>query len=178
MAMKSLSRMTGLVIRRSLRPVRAQAPRNCFVPTASTTAAVQRSNVTPAATLRTFHSSSGFQTSITGAGGPPTKESEGTERPTVPTDISTSEYNQRADEFLDELVTRLEHLQATRPDLDVEYSVCLICAITFLVINMLIPYQGWCFRSRDPEPRNVRPQQATAQQADLAQFAVERAQAL
>jgi frataxin len=146
MSMKHLYRTSGQAVRRSLRPVRAQAPCNCIVPRSSTTAAAHRSIVTPATTLRTFHSSSSFRTSISGAGGPPNKESEGVERPTVPTDIPTSEYNQRADEFLEDLVTRLEHMQATRPDLDVEYSVCnrdLHAAI----FDPLIHYVGWSLRS-------------------------------
>jgi frataxin len=54
---------------------------------------------------------------------PAPKESEQQETPTVPTDIPTSEYNKRADEFLDELVASLESEQEKRSELEVEYSV-------------------------------------------------------
>lgn len=54
---------------------------------------------------------------------PAPKKSEESERPTVPTDISTSEYHQRADAWLEELFHRLEEQQSDRPDLEVDYSV-------------------------------------------------------
>ncbi|KAF1350495.1 Frataxin [Lizonia empirigonia] len=53
---------------------------------------------------------------------PPPKQSEDHENPTVPTDISTSEFHERADEYLNELVERLEEAQEKNPDIEVEYS--------------------------------------------------------
>ena len=54
---------------------------------------------------------------------PPPKQSEESELPTVPTDITTSEFHEHADQYLDELLNRLEEKQEESPDYDVEYSV-------------------------------------------------------
>ena len=54
---------------------------------------------------------------------PPPKQSEESETPTVPTDITTSEFHEHADHYLDELLGRLEEKQEESPDYDVEYSV-------------------------------------------------------
>lgn len=54
---------------------------------------------------------------------PAPKQSEPSEKPTVPTDISTSEFHDRADRYLNELVERLEEAQEKDPNIDVEYSV-------------------------------------------------------
>lgn len=54
---------------------------------------------------------------------PPPKQSEESESPTVPTDITTSEFHEHADQYLDELLNRLEEKQEESPDYDVEYSV-------------------------------------------------------
>lgn len=54
---------------------------------------------------------------------PAPKESEDIEHPTVPSDVSTTEYNRLADEYLEELVTKLEAEAEKRSDVDVEYSV-------------------------------------------------------
>lgn len=60
---------------------------------------------------------------------PPPKVSENSETPTVPTDITTSEFHERADEYFDELLSRLEEKQDESPEYDVEYSV------SFLIIT-------------------------------------------
>ena len=73
--------------------------------------------------MRDFHTSPAFYGIIPEVENPAPKESEPSEIPTVPTDISTNEYHDRADEFLGELVTRLEQAQETRTDLEVDYSV-------------------------------------------------------
>jgi frataxin len=54
---------------------------------------------------------------------PPLRQSEDSENPTVPTDIPTTEFHERADEYLNELVERLEEAQEKNPDIEVEYSV-------------------------------------------------------
>jgi len=54
---------------------------------------------------------------------PPPKESEDSENPTAPTDLTTSEFHERADAYLEELVNRLEEKQESTPDVEVEYSV-------------------------------------------------------
>lgn len=55
---------------------------------------------------------------------PPPKQSESADQPTVPTDVPTSEFHERADAYLEELLNRLEEQQDKTPDLEVEYSVC------------------------------------------------------
>ena len=41
----------------------------------------------------------------------------------APADISTEEYQELADSFMDELVTKVESLQEKKDDVDVDYSV-------------------------------------------------------
>ena len=53
---------------------------------------------------------------------PPPKQSEESELPTVPTDITTSEFHEHADQYLDELLNRLEEKQEGSPEYDVECS--------------------------------------------------------
>ena len=45
------------------------------------------------------------------------------EPPSAKTEISIEEYHERADEFMDALVSKLEARQEKKGDLDVEYSV-------------------------------------------------------
>jgi frataxin len=55
---------------------------------------------------------------------PEPRNAEDHDTVTVPTDIPTSEFHERADKFLEELVERLEEQQDSTPDVEVEYSVC------------------------------------------------------
>lgn len=54
---------------------------------------------------------------------PAPKESESQEQPTTATEISTTEFHERADAYLNELVERLEEAQEKDPQIEVEYSV-------------------------------------------------------
>ena len=54
---------------------------------------------------------------------PPTPEPH-EETPSQKTEIAIEEYHQRADEFMEALVAKLEQRQETKGDMDVEYSVC------------------------------------------------------
>ena len=54
---------------------------------------------------------------------PKPRESEDIDDPKVATEISTEEYNQLADAYLEELVSKLEGEAEKDPSLDVEYSV-------------------------------------------------------
>lgn len=54
---------------------------------------------------------------------PPVKETEPEKRVSQPTDITTTEYHEVADRYIDHLVATLEELQEEREDVDVEYSV-------------------------------------------------------
>lgn len=54
---------------------------------------------------------------------PAPKESEDQEQPKAPTEITTEEFHERADMYLNELVERLEEAQEKDPQIEVEYSV-------------------------------------------------------
>jgi len=54
---------------------------------------------------------------------PAPKESEDQEQPTTPTQITTEEFHELADMYLNELVERLEEAQEKDPLIEVEYSV-------------------------------------------------------
>ncbi|KAF2470697.1 arabinogalactan endo-1,4-beta-galactosidase [Lindgomyces ingoldianus] len=114
--MKPLTRLGNATLRR---PFRAVANPARFT---SRGRGVSRPSVAPRAAFRAFHASVRFSGIMPDAENPAPKESEPSERITAPTDITTSEYNQRADEYLDELVSRLEAEQEKRQDLEVEYS--------------------------------------------------------
>jgi frataxin len=72
--------------------------------------------------VRAFHASKSVRGIMPESENPPPKQSEDTENPTVPTDVSTTEFHERADEYLNELVERLEEAQEKNPDIEVEYS--------------------------------------------------------
>ena len=78
-------------------------------------------NVTP---IRPFHSSIKLKSIMPDAENPAPKESESQDQPTAPTDISTTEFHERADAYLNELVERLEEAQEKDPQIEVEFSVC------------------------------------------------------
>lgn len=81
----------------------------------------QNTNLNPA--VRNFHSSITRLGIMPESENPPPKESETIDHPTAPTEISTSEYNERADEFFDKLISGLEAEQEKRPELELEYAV-------------------------------------------------------
>jgi frataxin len=54
---------------------------------------------------------------------PQPKDSEPNEEATAAANISYEEYHQLADYYLEELVAKLEEMQETRSDLEVEYAV-------------------------------------------------------
>lgn len=117
--MKSVTRIGSLALRRAAAaPLRASTPVNGIIARA---AAV----TTARAPLRSFHGTASARSIMPDAENPPPKQSEEglEETPTVPTDISTTEFHERADDYLNELVERLEEQQETNPDIEVEYSV-------------------------------------------------------
>ena len=115
--MKPVTRIGALALRRAAAaPLRASTPTNCIIARA---AAVN----TGRATVRAFHGTTSVRGIMPESENPPPKQSEDTETPTVPTDISTTEFHERADEYLNELVERLEEAQEKNPDIEVEYSV-------------------------------------------------------
>lgn len=113
--MKSISRAGRLALGRIARPsLRAQLPVHGVIVKAAGSA----NNAT-----RNFHSSVLLRGIMPESENPPPKQSEESESPTVPTDITTSEFHEHADQYLDELLNRLEEKQEESPDYDVEYSV-------------------------------------------------------
>ncbi|ORY11660.1 hypothetical protein BCR34DRAFT_483908 [Clohesyomyces aquaticus] len=78
---------------------------------------------------------------------PPPKESEESETITAATDITTDEYNKRADEWLEELVTRLEEEQDKRQDIEVEFSAG--------VLEVSVSSQGTYVFNKQPPNRQI-----------------------
>ncbi|KAF2732039.1 Frataxin [Polyplosphaeria fusca] len=78
---------------------------------------------------------------------PPPKESDASERPTVPTDISTAEYHERSDQYFDTLVAGLEAEQEKRQDLDIEFSGG--------VLEITIPSKGTYVLNKQPPNKQI-----------------------
>ena len=55
------------------------------------------------------------------------------------TPISTEKYHDRADTYIDSLVSQLEQLQEEREDVDCEYSVCFSLPILLSLILKIMP---------------------------------------
>lgn len=115
--MKSVTRIGSLALRRAAAaPLRASTPANGIIARAATVSAGR-------ASVRALHGSASARSIMPDAENPAPKQSEDHETPTVPTDIPTTEFHERADDYLNELVERLEEKQETNPDIEVEYSV-------------------------------------------------------
>ncbi|KAF2263150.1 arabinogalactan endo-1,4-beta-galactosidase [Lojkania enalia] len=122
MTLKSLWGIGGFASRCSLFvPIRNRVTTRVVL-RASLQASTRRPNLAITAAVRAFHVSPRCQGIMPESENPPIRESEASERPTVPTDVPTSEYNKLADGYLEELVSRLEAEQEKRQDLEVEYS--------------------------------------------------------
>ncbi|PVI05927.1 arabinogalactan endo-1,4-beta-galactosidase [Periconia macrospinosa] len=118
--MKSVSRAGQNALRQALRsPIRAHTSFNGVIFRA---AVAQGRNTYAFNNSRNFHASIRVQGIMPESENPPPRNAENVDRPTVPTDIPTSEFHQRADVTLDDLVARLEEKQESTPDLEVEYS--------------------------------------------------------
>jgi frataxin len=55
---------------------------------------------------------------------PKPKESESHDEPSAPTALTETEFHERADAYLTELVERLEEAQEKDPQIEVDFSVC------------------------------------------------------
>ncbi|KAF1924745.1 arabinogalactan endo-1,4-beta-galactosidase [Didymella exigua CBS 183.55] len=114
--MKTVTRIASLALgRAAAAPLRAATPANCIIARATAVSASR-------ASVRAFHGSSSARGIMPESENPPPKQSEETETPTAPTAVSTTEFHERADEYLNELVERLEEAQEKNPDIEVEYS--------------------------------------------------------
>jgi frataxin len=102
-------------------PLRAQAPANGIIAKATAASHPMPSN---ASAVRTFHASVITKSIIPDVENPPPKESEEHDQPTGAAELTTTEFHERADAYLNELVERLEALQEKDPQIEVEYSVC------------------------------------------------------
>ncbi|KAF2689643.1 Frataxin [Lentithecium fluviatile CBS 122367] len=121
--MKPLSNAGGAALRRAARSsIRAQRPANCIIARATATPLVHGRHGSLVPSRRSFHASTVVRGIMPDAQNPAPRHAEQADQPTVPTDISTSEFHERADAFLDELVSRLEEKQDQTPDVEVEYS--------------------------------------------------------
>jgi hypothetical protein len=73
---------------------------------------------------RLFHSSTQKSSVKLPDSGEAPKPEAHEEPPSQRTEITNEEYHQKADEFLEALLSRLEQRQEVKGDIDVEYSVC------------------------------------------------------
>ncbi|KAF2005079.1 Frataxin [Amniculicola lignicola CBS 123094] len=150
MASRSMSQLGRVGLRRAIRtPIRHHAAIVAKAPTAVPIIAGRaHTNAAPIAAVRGFHSSTSFQAGIMpDTENPAPKESEASETPTQPTDITTKEFHQRADEFIDKLVAKLEAQQEGRPDLEVEYSAG--------VLEISVQPQGTYIINKQPPNKQI-----------------------
>ncbi|KAJ4368835.1 Mitochondrial matrix iron chaperone [Neocucurbitaria cava] len=113
--MRPASRIGSALLRRTIRtPLRAPLPANCIIARASV--------ISNASAVRAYHPSMRLRSIMPDSENPPPREAESTDEPTVPTDIPTSEFHERADQYLNELVQRLEEAQENDPNIEVDYS--------------------------------------------------------
>ncbi|KAF2036227.1 Frataxin [Setomelanomma holmii] len=118
--MRSATRFSSAALRRAIRtPLRVQSPANCVIARATAAYGPKYNNGTA---VRSFSLSMYTRSIMPDAENPKPKESEDQEQPTSPTEISTTEFHERADQYLNELVERLEEAQEKDPQIEVEYS--------------------------------------------------------
>ncbi|KAL5116215.1 Mitochondrial matrix iron chaperone [Pleosporales sp. CAS-2024a] len=121
--MTPATRFSGALLRRAVRTrtrLRAQAPANCVMVMAL--AKASPSSGTPVTAVRALHASMTRRSIMPDAQNPAPKESESHDQPAKATELSAAEFHERADQYLDGLVERLEAAQDKDPQLDVEYS--------------------------------------------------------
>jgi frataxin len=119
--MRPAARFSGAALRRAIRtPLRAQSPANCVIARASAASKPIASNV------RSFSSSMRVKSIMPDAEDPKPREAEPHDEPGKVTELSTEEFHERADHYLNELVERLEEAQEKDPQIEVEYSVCTL----------------------------------------------------
>ncbi|KAH7392505.1 hypothetical protein BKA66DRAFT_510090 [Pyrenochaeta sp. MPI-SDFR-AT-0127] len=111
--MRPATRLGNAVLGRALRTrLRPQSPANCIIARASVASSA----------VRAYRPSMALRSIMPDAEHPAPPKSEATDQPTAATAIPTSEFHERADKYLNELVERLEEQQNADPTIDVEYS--------------------------------------------------------
>lgn len=159
LTMRPVTRLGNAALRRATRTrLHAQSPANCIMARASVASSA----------VRAYRPSMALASIMPDAENPAPPKSEATDQPTAATEIPTSEFHERADKYLNELVERLEELQNEDPTIDVEYSVFPFIVTT--VSSLLTAATGWRPRGHS-QGQQVCAQQAASEQADLAQLA-------
>ncbi|KAH0533665.1 hypothetical protein FGG08_007602, partial [Glutinoglossum americanum] len=76
----------------------------------------------PASLSRSIHATTALRLAITPDSSTPAPPSTTASHVAAPANISTEEYHELADDYLDHLVSKLEALSEQRDDVDVEYN--------------------------------------------------------
>ncbi|KAL9089118.1 MAG: hypothetical protein Q9165_005931 [Trypethelium subeluteriae] len=94
-----------------------------------------------------FHTAIAFSEGITPDAEDPAPKEAPRERVTQPTDIKDEEYHELSDRYLDAVVARLEEIQESREDLDVEFSAG--------VLTVSIPTKGTYVINKQPPNKQI-----------------------
>ncbi len=125
---RSSSSCAFRALRSSLRRVPQTAQRNqtTRIAASSRQLAPTRQNVFGSSNARGFHLSTAFSKGLTPESpDPPPKSSTSAEPGAEPAPISIEDYHKLSDEYINELVRKLEVLQEEKGDMDCDYSVGL-----------------------------------------------------
>ncbi|OCL09085.1 arabinogalactan endo-1,4-beta-galactosidase [Glonium stellatum] len=152
---KSISRLNNAALRSTIRTnVHPRSPVSSFSTVRNPISTViERQGITASlskpskCTVRNFHVSPLCNGIMPDSADPAPKESEANEHVTAPTELSHEEYHQRADEYLDLLVNRLEQQQESRQDLEVEYAAG--------VLEVSIASKGTYVLNKQPPNRQI-----------------------
>ncbi len=159
----------------SLRQASTTAPRTQLAHTVLSGRFIFRStqNLSVPHIFRSFHLSSAYGKGISPeTSDPQPKSCPKAEHVAEPASISTEEYHEIADSYIEDLVSKLEQLQEEREDVDCEYSVRVHgnSLQNWLILRFQLNL-GWCSQCLIPSSRNIRLKQTASEQADLAQLA-------
>ncbi|SLM34195.1 mitochondrial iron uptake protein [Lasallia pustulata] len=102
----------------------------------------------PTPSSRSFHASRPTRKGITPDSSDPQPNLEGSETPIgEPASISEQTYHERADAYINELVSKLESLQEEKEDVDCEYSAG--------VLNLVFPPNGTYVLNKQPPNKQI-----------------------
>ncbi|KAA6414616.1 MAG: arabinogalactan endo-1 [Lasallia pustulata] len=102
----------------------------------------------PTPSSRSFHASPPTRKGITPDSSDPQPNLEGSETPIgEPASISEQTYHERADAYINELVSKLESLQEEKEDVDCEYSAG--------VLNLVFPPNGTYVLNKQPPNKQI-----------------------
>ncbi|KAF2839634.1 Frataxin [Patellaria atrata CBS 101060] len=95
---------------------------------------------------REFHSSPSLSSLMPDAQDPGPKESESPEQK-APAQISSEQYHEIADQYLEELNSKLEAMQESREDMEVEYSAG--------ILSVTVPNKGTYVINKQPPNKQI-----------------------